>query len=298
MTVAELYAQVAALGFETSLESSEVFYNAAVRAVLEVNRIRPRIASVTLDHVSPENLIDDVFTPKYVKGELNFIAGAPRCAYFEYNGNGRVFFEEMGEDGAFIPFFDEEIRHEGVGFTEYRVILGEKTGLVRMRIVGDYVFSIRNVAMYEDLWGSEREDVPKRGAYTAYDMREIAEDFLEFNTPPVAEEDGYMSAEDYRIEGGTVLLLPYDKPGAYKVLYKRLPRKINGEDSLEDSTEVIDLDDELAALLPPLIAAYVYAEDEPDRSEYYMSLYRQSAAEIRATMRKASVVAIKNKSGW
>jgi hypothetical protein len=296
MTVSELYRQVASLGYESSLESNEIFYDAARRAILEVNRVRPRMASVLIDHVSPENLTEDVFTPRYVMGELEFIGMSPRCVYFEANGNGRVFFETCEEDN---PFYEREIRHEGEGFTEHRILLEKKEGLVRMRIAGDYVFSVRNVAMYEHLWGPSEDDVPKRASYRAYDMRDIAPDFLEFNSPPVSEEEEYIKpAGDYRVEEGTKLLLAHDKPGVYKVLYKRLPKGIDTDEPPNESDEVIDLDEEIAALLPPLIAAYVYAEDEPDLAEYYLSLYRQNAAEIRAAAKSPGVVRTKNVTGW
>lgn len=296
MTVSELYSQVASLGFESSLESNDIFYNAAARALLEVNRVRPRTASVLIDHVAPENLTEDAFSPRYVKGELEFVGISPRCAYFEANGDGRVFFETV-DDGR--VFYERELKRGDSGFTEYRVILEKTDGPVRMRFVGDYVYSVRNVAMYADLWGPGEDDVPRRAVYTSYDMKSIAENFLELNTPPIAETEEYVNpAGDYRVEEGSRLLLPYNKPGVYKVIYKKLPRAIGAEEAPVDSGELIDLDEDVAALLPPLIAAYVYAEDEPSLSEYYLSLYRQSAAEIRALARSSSVVRVKNTNGW
>lgn len=299
MTVAELYSQVASLGFAESLESDKIFYDTAARALFDVNRVRPRTASVLINHISPENLIDDVFKPEYVKGELSFTATSPRCAYFEYNGRGRVFFETMGEDGDFEIFYERELPGESDDFAEFKAILEKKDGPVRMRIVGDYVFSVRNAAMYAELWGPAEKDVPKRANYTSYDIKSIVNDFVELNAPPIAETEEYANpAGDYRVEEGSKLLLPHDKPGVYKVIYKRTPRAINTEDSPMSSAEKIDLDEDVAALMAPLIAAYVFAEDEPSLSEYYLSLYRQGAAEIRASARSSSVVKVKSTNGW
>lgn len=296
MTVSELYGQVASLGFESSLESNEIFYDTAARALLEANRVRPRTASVLINHIAPENLTEDAFSPRYVKGALEFIGLSPQCAYFEADGDGRVFFETVPEGNV---FYERELKRGAGGFTEYRVILPQKEGLVRMRFVGNYVYSVRNVAMYADLWGHAEGDVPKRAIYTSYDMKNITSDFLEFNTPPIAETEEYVNpAGDYRVEEGSRLLLPHDKPGVYKVIYKRLPRPINTEDDPAGSGERIDLDEDIAALLPPLVAAYVYAEDEPSLAEYYLSLYRQGAAEIRALTRRAGVVRVKSVNNW
>lgn len=296
MTVSELYGQVASLGFESSLESNEIFYDTAARALLEANRVRPRTASVLINHIAPENLTEDAFSPRYVKGELEFIGLSPRCAYFEADGDGRVFFETVPEGNV---FYERELKRGAGGFTEHRVILPQNEGLVRMRFVGNYVYSVRNVAMYADLWGPAEGDVPKRAIYTSYDMKNITSDFLEFNTPPIAETEEYVNpAGDYRVEEGARLLLPYDKPGVYKVIYKRLPRAINTQDEPSGSSEVIDLDEDIAALLPTLIASYMYAEDEPDRAQHYLSMYRQSAAEARFATKTSSVVRVRNIDNW
>jgi hypothetical protein len=93
-------------------------------------------------------------------------------------------------------------------------------------------------------------------------------------------------------------LLPYDKKGVYKVMYKRRPQEIiNGGDATVDSAR-IDLDDELSYLMPNLVAAYIWAEDEPTLAEYYLSLYRERANEIRALAVNASPAIYKNVNGW
>ena len=297
MTVSELYSQVAGLGFEGALESDEIFLGAASRALFEVNRIRPREASLLINHIPPKNLIEDLVAPVEVRGELLFEASAPRAVYFEAQGAGRCRVED--ERGAVI--YEFEI-NSPTSFAEYRAILnngGESPAYAAVRFFGDYVFTVRNVALYDVLYGPSDEDIPRRAQYTAYDMCELAGDFLEFKSPPISEgEDYYKLSGDYDIEGGHKLLLPYDKPGCYKVLYKRCPRAIEAVDGPKESSEVIDLDEELCALLPPLIAAYIFAEDEPSLAEYYMTLYRQGAAEVRALTRQASVVRVRNVNNW
>ena len=314
MKISELYAQVAALGFEDALESDKIFLGAASRALFEVNRIRPREASILINHAPPENLIEDSFEPITVKGELLFEAYAPKALYFEAQGAGTCRISEITEvsktvDGKEII---EEVRtsldnpiviSSPSSFGEYRVRIkkngGNPPGRVEVQFSGEYAFSVRNVALYDVLYGPDDKDIPRRAQYTDYDMRELAEDFLEFKSPPIAEGEEYRKLSgDYDLEGGHKLLLPYDKPGCYKVLYKRRPRGISGGDLPKNSSEVIDLDEDLSALLAPLIAAYVFAEDEPSLSEYYMTLYRQGAAEIRTAARQSSVVRMINANNW
>ena len=58
------------------------------------------------------------------------------------------------------------------------------------------------------------------------------------------------------------------------------------------------LDVELCALLPVLIAAYVWIDDEPQKSEYYKYLYSERAAEIERKGKDTSPVIIKSSNGW
>ena len=64
MTVAELYKQVAQLGFEVSLEDDDRFYYAANRALLQVNEVRPAISYYLINHKPLKNLLSDsAFSP-------------------------------------------------------------------------------------------------------------------------------------------------------------------------------------------------------------------------------------------
>ena len=65
MTVAELYKQVAQLGFEVSLEDDDRFYYAANRALLQVNEVRPAISYYLINHKPLKNLLSDsAFSPR------------------------------------------------------------------------------------------------------------------------------------------------------------------------------------------------------------------------------------------
>ena len=57
MTIAELYLQVAQLGFETTIEESDRFYFAVNRALLQVCKVRPAIRRCVINHKPLPNLI-------------------------------------------------------------------------------------------------------------------------------------------------------------------------------------------------------------------------------------------------
>ena len=60
----------------------------------------------------------------------------------------------------------------------------------------------------------------------------------------------------------------------------------------------LDLDEELCSVLPMLVAAYVWLEDEPEKSQYYMNLYRERVQEIVLSHKETAPVLIKNVNGW
>ena len=47
-----------------------------------------------------------------------------------------------------------------------------------------------------------------------------------------------------------------------------------------------------------LIASYVWLEDEPEKASYYLTLYREQAANILADKKNLSPVTVRNDTGW
>jgi len=153
--------------------------------------------------------------------------------------------------------------------------------------------------MYQHIYSSSVDDIPDHEPYTRYDIRRLAPDFLSLESPPISEDDSYKRLnQSYDVEGGCVILLPYSAEGCFKVLYRRKPNELIIEGLAAEDETVIDLDEELCTLLPTLIASYVWVEDEPAMAEYYLSLYRERAADVERRIRNAAPVTIRNSNGW
>ena len=98
MTVSQLYSSVARLGFETSLEDNDLFFQAANRAILQVNAIRPIQGIYVINHKPLDNLIRNAsFSPVEVEGELCFEATGAKAYYFEADGEGIAHIEAFDE---------------------------------------------------------------------------------------------------------------------------------------------------------------------------------------------------------
>jgi hypothetical protein len=304
MNVAELYEQVAQLGFETSLEDgTDRFYHAAGRALLQINALRPRRGVYDISHVTPRNEVrQPSFAPFTRVEDVCFEAEGIKAYYFECDGVGAMYIEAQEEDGTWSIIKAVELRSKR-SFKPYRGFVKRDgqpyLGTVRFRFTGEFVYAVRCVALYSALYGAEEDDIPTYAPYTPYNIGALAEDFMTFCSPPIKEEEcSRVLNQAYRIEQNSILMLPYGEDGFYRVHYNRRPKQlINTGDPDEDMME-LDLDADLSALMPLLTAAYIWAEDEPELAEYYLTLYRERAAEIVAAQRNYDAVPIKNVYGW
>lgn len=303
MRVQELYEQVAGLGFEKSLEDEDWFYQAANRALLQVNYLRPAISSYVINHKPMKNLVEGGFNPIERSEDLIYEAENAKAYYFQADGIGRVYIERLNTGTNNWVMVDTFEMTGARRFTEYSGFIraGKEfiTGPVRLRFSGEYLYSVKNVAMYEHIYSDNAADIPAYEAYTRYDMTALAEDFLTLSTPPITEDEEYKKLSgDYDVEGGRVILLPYSVTGCFKVLYNRRPKELIAKGLAQDDESLLDLDEELCSLIPVLIASYIWLEDEPDRAQYYYSQYQARAGEILARERNLSPVQIKSCNGW
>ena len=303
MTVSELYNSVAQLGFEDSLEDDGRFFFAANRALLQVNSIRPATSVYVINHKPMENKAScRSFIPLDKTEDLFFEATDVKSYFFEADGNGTAYVELLNtETGDWVKIGMQEFSGTQA-FTAYKGFIKQDGhfvhGTVRLHFTGEYLYSVKCVAMYSYLYSDDPSDIPAYEAHTRYDISSLVPDFLSLDVPPIREADyGYMS-QGYDVENGRTILLPYDAKGLYKIKYQRMPRQLQNMGDAHEDTTVIDLDEDLCALLPLLIASYVWAEDEAEKAEYYLSLYRERATDIERRILSTKPATIRNKNGW
>lgn len=303
MTVSELYNQVAGLGFETSLEDDSRFVYAANRSLLQINSIRPATRTYTIYH-SPLGNVASIcsFDPIERREDLCFEANDARSFFFECNGNGIAYIDAW-QDGAWNPIDYVELSAPMRAFKQYRGFIKFENnfvnGRVRIRFVGIHLYAVKCVALYLDVYSDDVEDIPAYEPFTRYDISKLTDDFLALDSPPIQEaENSVLLGNHYGIEDDRIILLPHDMHGSFNVHYKHLPQRISIDQyEAPNSPQIIDLDDDLSALMPNLVAAYIWAEDEPQLAEYYLTLYQQQAAAIEAKSRSYTPIHIYN-NGW
>lgn len=308
MTIKELYDSVAELGFETELESERLngFILAANRAIVQINRIRPATSIYKLNHFPLVNkLSESTYEPVCKDDEaLIFSTDGAKSYFFECNGNGIATIEKSTDFGeTWETLAAVELVSEKGQFEKYRGLIldGDKPylGLVRIKFSGDYIYWVQNVAMYGSLLSADPESVPAFSKYISYDIASLTDDFVSFVCPPIADaqrDKGFILNTDYFVEGASKILIPASIKGVYDVVYNRQNKQLSLNDDMEETN--IDLDSELCCLMPNLVASYIWADDEPTKAEYYLTLYNAQVAEIMAKEKSLKPVVYRNKTGW
>lgn len=313
------------------------FIYATNRALIEVDSIRPRRKRVDINHRVPKNLLYSEPVTIEKAETLTFTAHGAKSFYFEVDGIGEYSIrmvtvdEVTDEDGnkkeviapktvltgtwlteelvpshtfktvkGFIKnngaFIDKVLRDqaEEIEKNEGKKIYPFYTGDVEIVFSGDYDYTIRNLAMYDRVYSPSAEDIVPYSKTVGYKMSDYVNDFAKFDTPPL-DSNGAHLYEGYSIDGDTINL-PIDKQGIYTINYLH---KVSMYDVLTVVGEQpIDLDEDLAAVLPNLIAAYVWLDDEPDKSQYYYNLYLARADQIKRTSNNLNPIEFKSVYGW
>lgn len=303
MKVQELYRQVAALGFEDSLESSarNRFYYTANRALLQISAVRPVVKSVALKHRPLTNLLTDSNAERDVKGTLEFIANGAKAYYFEFEGSG-----------AYEVFYHDGTKWETTGG---EIVLAYGAGRVRKGIIkpdgaftdkpvritfsnNGYILRVKNVALYGEIYSDNVDLIPNNENYTRYDLSSLVDDFNGLLVPLQRDDGSFIKVGDgYDVEGNRVVLVSRDNTGVFRALYKHKPNVISSSDDPQTNEAEIDLDDDLVSLMPLLVASYLWLDEEPEKAQYYLSLYREGISSIKSDIRDMSPVTITT-NGW
>ena len=317
MKLQDLYNSVSQLGFEDTLgdDGESRFIYATNRALSEINTLRPRRKSVTINHIVPTNLLESF--PKQIEkqGKITLSANNAKSFYFEVCGKGSyaVYMRTKKTLAGITQIVDIEaksgnfdfrtftaikgtIKHEGAFVTNAAEPNSVFTGEILLEFDGVYDYTIRNVALYDRVFSDNESDIIPYSEKVPYCMANIVDDFERFDSSPLEVSSEKYLNDNFSILNSDTILLPLDKPGAYKINYIHKVTLFNR--SGIDYNADIDLDEDLAQLMPNLVAAYVWLDDEAEKAQYYMSIYNQRAASIQNESKDLTPVLFQSVYGW
>ena len=263
MTYKELYDDIVHLGFELELDS-ELDFNiieAINRACRTVNALRPREEVVSILHTP---LYPSCFLPDLIvlRDEHVLPVTNTRTLWFQAAGKGRV---RAISDGKPVADHTWECKS---GFADIHIGLGDADTLV---FSPESAACVRNVCLYEKAY--EEANSPWYAEEKSYNLSTLTDEAFDVivGQPMI---DG-KPIVNYELIGKT-LRLAADPSGVVTIRYRAKFPKITGN----DPSESIPLDADLAPLIAPLAASWLYLEHDEDKAIYYRQRYEEMAARV------------------
>ncbi len=291
MTLNECRNATALLGFADSLneldDTSEAAFRAALnRAIWEVDAIRPREGIVTLYHYPPVNRV----------GRTEWYHMASRADTVCAIGDAYAF-AVTGSGTCVVTNGFDVVEHTWQNESLPRSFGGRMSGVLELTFSGNSNYFVRGVSVWEGETFSREEVIPIWEPYISYDITQYAEDAYSILCPPkVMTTLGYFPLrEGYGKEGRTTLTLDTKAPGTYQVKYHRMPPQIE-EDA--DYDNEIDLDEDLAQLLPLQIAYFLLLDDDPDKSALYLKEYKEQVYRLLSAEKRTGDTRYVSLNNW
>lgn len=248
--------------------------------------IKPKIVSVL------PSMTDSLKLYQHTDTDIEFSTSG-KAYYFEVVGTATIKIM-LGSDVV------ETIENTEKGsFTVYKAKVENPDNLeLKIIFTGEYPYQFRNIAIY-DVNFESNEDVWDYNPEKRMDMKEIASDFYKLLKTEVIKESGYLDTlyevtQDYRWEGDSVLILSGFEPAMYRVHYYAYPAQLTAE---TDDEYELELDPEVAALLPLYIASQLMEDDDSSMAYYFAQQYAEGKQRLSATpaIGKAQFVDV---NGW
>ena len=274
MTLNELKDEVLSLGFETRIESLSFFYCAAKRAMERIFADRAVLSAAKIYVVKPK-VLTRVKKIRNERGEEQSFALPGRSFSFTACGKGSYLVKDGNlQNGG--SFCSSSVRVFG------RLVNGGSITFLS----GEY--TVFDLVSYADSY--EDGAIPDFGGERRIPLKDKLTDFASFVFAPKNGEG--VSIPGGRFSSGD-LILPFDYDGEVILEYRRSPSK----PSPDDPDSSLDVPEECISLLPLLTAAYLWLDDDPDKAQYYMLLYKEGMSELRRYSPR-SVDTIYRSNGW
>ena len=279
MTLNQLLSEVYSLGFEDSGELDGSFLFAA-------NRARAIIYSELADEKCATLILSapalSYYSEKYchLPGEKNTLRLTGYSLSFTYCGAGK--YTIIDSSGKRTATFDKTYGH-----VKELIFGGECT----LEFEGNLSFIIFDIAAYSEKYTEDRSRLPQYSRFREIKLCDLISDFGYVTRAPVDKDGIALLASS--IVGGA-LRVPYSWSGEIFVYYKPIHTSL----LLSDAENEIELPAMTEHLLPILTASYLWLDDDPEKAEYYASVYRAEANRLLVTLPKGVSVEYKDVLGW
>ena len=254
MTYNELKAQVASLGFERTVADDDGLRRAVERGLHTVFTDLPQMR-VTRIYISAPMLTKVYKTVRHSGGESE-----------AYTLIGTAFTFRPHGDGAYT-LYDGDAETRVNFYAADGVVRGSiSNGDGRIVFEGEGDYTVTSLATFSGKYGASLTNIPEYADEYTIDLTTVIPDFGGVGAMPVCV-GGNMSGKRLTVRAN-LLHLPFRLDGEVEVEYYRLPRFTAAKD------EPLDLPAGTEHLLSFLVASFIWLDDDADKAQYYMALYR------------------------
>lgn len=279
----------------------KIYLNAMAQAANEgiaecMKRGRPFIKTFEFTQRPLKNTLGNNFKTVYYLGDtISYESENALSYYFEIDNKATIEVYYLNDDNEWT--LQETIINNPTNpgkFTKYKNF-SNNIG-IKLVFKGLTVYSIRNVALYNDNYDIDNKNIkyiPDYKPYYIYDLETLIPDFykidkLYFET--YAHE--LINRTDYILEDSYTLVIDENLIGNFIMKYQSYPTKIDND---TDEDEVINLPDEVAVILPLYIASQLYKDDDIALATQYRNEFEVAVANMYPRKDDTKFV---SKTGW
>ena len=278
MTLNDLRNEVAALAFEDSISLNKSFVASANRALITLFTERPVAKTVRIP-TAEQKPLSYIPTLTHIGGEDITVKLIGRAYIFRVCGRG-TFTLSDGISVKTKSFDSENALFRGT----------IRTGEASITFSGDFIYTVYALTCYGELYSENESDIREYTPKSEYDLNALFGDFLAFLEAPRTRDS---AVYDAIMQNGT-LILPFGKYDEVYLTYARMPRLI----SADYPDAAIDISGECQPLLALLTASYLWLDDDAEKAQYYMSIYRTQMSFIRRYNTSISANGYQDVTGW
>ena len=175
-----------------------------------------------------------------------------------------------------VESIDFEVNSDG--YTSYKGNIpftgDEEDTTVQLVITANSPVNVANVCFYGCNFVSD-DKVPQYESYIRLKLTELVPDFYQLAPAELyslgANGNDYIVADGYFQEADKTLVIPRDKQGTFIIHYRAYPQQIT-LDTPDDT--VLELDPEVAALIPLYMASQLYKDDDNSIATVYRNEFQ------------------------
>ena len=313
MNILELKNVVTGLLFEENLEDEERFFQSVNRAIYRVRMNFPKIATYKIPQYPIANILGENHSRIYDSKEKSVIVANDVMAYsFEGYGKGRVIFKWYNANPT-VQGFETVTICEFESYGRFRNFKGFVKrngefclGEFRVELDSPYNFKVKNLAMYDTIMSYEQNEIPEFSEWINYDLKyltreisacrgvdKIREVFQGLNKEPKLEKDGEYHPLEYTITDG-VFSVNRKVVGDINLVYIKDPETVGVATKANCR---IDVPLHLTDALGYLVASNLILDEDSEKSNHYLTLYREAEANALNATKMGYQVYV-NTSNW